>query len=64
MGAGLICLAMTRQRLDDLHIPLMVRESSNTARYGTAFTVSVDARDGITTGHLGLRPGIHRAGGH
>jgi 3,4-dihydroxy 2-butanone 4-phosphate synthase/GTP cyclohydrolase II len=49
-GRGLICLAMTRRRLDDLHIPLMVRESSNTARYGTAFTISVDARDGISTG--------------
>lgn len=49
-GRGLICLALTQQRLDDLHIPLMVRESNNTARYGTAFTVSVDARDGITTG--------------
>jgi 3,4-dihydroxy 2-butanone 4-phosphate synthase/GTP cyclohydrolase II len=49
-GRGLICLAMTRQRLDDLHIPLMVRQNSNTARYGTAFTVSIDARDGITTG--------------
>ncbi len=49
-GRGLICLAMTRQRLDDLHIPLMVRENNNTARYGTAFTVSIDARDGITTG--------------
>lgn len=49
-GRGLICLSMTRQRLDDLHIPLMVRESSNTARYGTAFTVSIDARHGISTG--------------
>jgi 3,4-dihydroxy 2-butanone 4-phosphate synthase / GTP cyclohydrolase II len=49
-GRGLICLAMTRQRLDELHVPLMVRESNNTARYGTAFTVSVDARHGISTG--------------
>lgn len=49
-GRGLICLALTEQRLDDLNIPLMVRESHNTARYGTAFTVSIDARDGITTG--------------
>lgn len=47
---GLICLALLRQRLDDLHIPLMVRESSNTARYGTAFAVAIDARHGITTG--------------
>ncbi len=49
-GRGLICLAMTGQRLDELQIPLMVRPSSNTARYGTAFTVSIDARHGITTG--------------
>jgi 3,4-dihydroxy 2-butanone 4-phosphate synthase/GTP cyclohydrolase II len=49
-GRGLICLAMTRQRLEELHIPLMVRESNNTARFGTAFTVSIDARHGITTG--------------
>ncbi|MCD6451756.1 MAG: bifunctional 3,4-dihydroxy-2-butanone-4-phosphate synthase/GTP cyclohydrolase II [Acidobacteria bacterium] len=47
-GRGLICLAMTRKRLEELEIPLMVRE--NTARYGTAFCVSIDAREGITTG--------------
>lgn len=47
-GRGLICVAMTGQRLDALQLPLMVTE--NTSRHGTAFTVSVEARDGTTTG--------------
>jgi 3,4-dihydroxy 2-butanone 4-phosphate synthase/GTP cyclohydrolase II len=47
-GRGLICLPMTGDRLDQLQIPLMVNE--NTSRYGTAFTVSVEARRGVTTG--------------
>lgn len=47
-GRGLICLAMTGERLDELHIPLMV--GHNTAKYGTAFTVSIEARHGVTTG--------------
>jgi len=47
-GRGLICLALTGQRLDDLHIPMMVGE--NTSKFGTAFTVSIEARHGVTTG--------------
>jgi len=47
-GRGLICLPMTGERLDELRIPMMVDE--NTSRYGTAFTVSIEARHGITTG--------------
>ncbi|MCX8160624.1 MAG: bifunctional 3,4-dihydroxy-2-butanone-4-phosphate synthase/GTP cyclohydrolase II [Candidatus Saccharicenans sp.] len=47
-GRGLICLSLTRQRVEELQLPPMVRE--NTARFGTAFTVSIDAREGITTG--------------
>jgi 3,4-dihydroxy 2-butanone 4-phosphate synthase/GTP cyclohydrolase II len=47
-GRGLICLPLTKERLVDLQLPLMVRE--NTSRFETAFTVSIDARDGITTG--------------
>ncbi len=47
-GRGLICLAMTGERLDDLHIPMMVGE--NTSKFGTAFTVSIEARHGVTTG--------------
>ncbi len=49
-GRGLICLAMTGQRLDDLHIPLMVSEHANTSPYSTAFCVSIEARRGVSTG--------------
>ena len=47
-GRGLICIAMEGQRLDELGVPLMVAE--NTSRFETGFTVSVEARDGTTTG--------------
>ncbi len=47
-GRGLICLAMTGERLDELQLPLMV--GHNTAKYGTAFTISIEARHGVTTG--------------
>ena len=47
-GRGLICLPLTAERLDQLNIPLMVE--GNTSKYGTAFTVSVEARHGVTTG--------------
>ena len=47
-GRGLICIALEGQRLDELGLPLMVSE--NTSRYETAFTVSVEAREGTTTG--------------
>jgi 3,4-dihydroxy 2-butanone 4-phosphate synthase/GTP cyclohydrolase II len=48
-GRGLICLAMTGERLDQLKLAPMV--PSNSALGGTAFTVSIDARaDGVTTG--------------
>ncbi len=49
-GRGLICLAMMGERLDELSIPLMVPPARNGAGFGTAFTVSVEARDGVTTG--------------
>jgi 3,4-dihydroxy 2-butanone 4-phosphate synthase/GTP cyclohydrolase II len=46
---GLICVPITEKRLNELNIPMMVGE--NTARHGTAFTVSVDAKiRGVTTG--------------
>ncbi len=47
-GRGLICMPMTARRLDELQIPLMVTD--NTARFGTAFCVSIEAREGISTG--------------
>jgi len=47
-GRGLICLPLTRERLEELQLPLMV--SDNTARFQTAFTISIDAKEGVTTG--------------
>jgi 3,4-dihydroxy 2-butanone 4-phosphate synthase/GTP cyclohydrolase II len=47
-GRGLICLPVVGERLDNLQLPLMVDE--NTCKFGTAFTVSVDAKQGTTTG--------------
>jgi len=46
--SGVICVPMTGEGLDRLHIPMMVQ--NNQATFGTAFTVSVDARQGVTTG--------------
>jgi 3,4-dihydroxy 2-butanone 4-phosphate synthase/GTP cyclohydrolase II len=47
-GRGLICLSLTDERLNTLRLPMMVSE--NTSRFQTAFTVSIDARKGVTTG--------------
>ena len=47
-GRGLICLAMTEERLEHLNIGLMTTE--NTSQYGTAFCEAIDARQGVTTG--------------
>jgi 3,4-dihydroxy 2-butanone 4-phosphate synthase/GTP cyclohydrolase II len=47
-GRGLVCLPAIGERLDKLQLPLMVDE--NTCKFGTAFTVSVDAKQGTTTG--------------
>ncbi|MGD8860584.1 MAG: 3,4-dihydroxy-2-butanone-4-phosphate synthase [Myxococcales bacterium] len=47
-GRGLICLAMERERVDALKLPMMV--DSNEGKRSTAFTVSIEAREGVTTG--------------
>jgi 3,4-dihydroxy 2-butanone 4-phosphate synthase/GTP cyclohydrolase II len=47
-GRGLICLSMTRARVDQLGLPMMAR--ANGTRHETAFTVSIEAKDGVTTG--------------
>jgi 3,4-dihydroxy 2-butanone 4-phosphate synthase/GTP cyclohydrolase II len=47
-GRGLICLPMTAEKVDALDLPLMV--DNNTSPYGTGFTVSIEARCGVTTG--------------
>ncbi len=66
---GLICLAMTPHRVEQLGLPLM--SQSNASRHGTAFTVSIEARHGITTGisahdrahtvAVAINPEAHRA---
>jgi len=49
-GRGLVCLPMTGERLDELRIPLMVRDEQNSAKFGTAFCVPIEAKQGTTTG--------------
>jgi 3,4-dihydroxy 2-butanone 4-phosphate synthase / GTP cyclohydrolase II len=47
-GRGLICLTLTRERCERLRLPMMARQ--NGAKFGTAFTVSIEAATGVTTG--------------
>ncbi|ABV93987.1 3,4-dihydroxy-2-butanone 4-phosphate synthase [Dinoroseobacter shibae DFL 12 = DSM 16493] len=47
-GRGLICLTLTSERIDQLGLPLMA--SYNSSRHETAFTVSIEAREGVSTG--------------
>jgi 3,4-dihydroxy 2-butanone 4-phosphate synthase / GTP cyclohydrolase II len=49
-GRGLICVAMTGADLDRLGLKLMVPPTENRSGFGTAFTISVEARQGVTTG--------------
>ena len=47
-GRGLICLPLTEERCDELQLPMQTNE--NTSGFGTAFTVSIEAKEGVTTG--------------
>ena len=47
-GSGIVCLTMTNEKADSLHLPLQV--ATNSSRFGTQFTVSIEARQGVTTG--------------
>ena len=47
-GRGLVCVPMTAERLEELHIPMMVNH--NDSHFGTPFTIGVEARIGVTTG--------------
>ncbi len=47
-GRGLVCLALEAQVADNLELPLMVRD--NTSKFGTGFTISIEAKRGVTTG--------------
>ncbi len=49
-GRGLICLSLTEERLDHLRLSMMVPDYENNSGFGTAFTVSIEARHGVTTG--------------
>jgi len=49
-GRGLVCLALTPERCDQLRLPPMVTERDSASRFGTAFTVSIEARERVTTG--------------
>ena len=49
-GRGLICVSLTEEKVRQLRLPLMVDEGANTSSFGTAFTVSIEAKEGVTTG--------------
>lgn len=49
-GRGLICLTLTEEKLEALDLPLMVETKDNDSPFGTGFTISIDAREGISTG--------------
>ncbi len=49
-GRGLICLSLTEAQLEKLNLAMMVPDWENTSGFGTAFTVSIEARHGVTTG--------------
>ena len=49
-GRGLICLSLTEEQLDQLRLSMMVPDYENNSGFGTAFTVSIEARHGVTTG--------------
>ena len=49
-GRGLICLPMTESQLERINLTMMVPDAENSSGFGTAFTVSIEAREGVTTG--------------
>ena len=49
-GRGLVCLSLTEERLEQLRLGMMVPDADNNSTFGTAFTVSIEARHGVTTG--------------
>jgi 3,4-dihydroxy 2-butanone 4-phosphate synthase/GTP cyclohydrolase II len=49
-GRGLICLSLAEEKVRALRLPLMVDESANSSNYGTAFTISIEAKEGVSTG--------------
>ncbi len=47
-GSGIVCLCMNEDKADELELPLMVED--NTSTYGTGFTITIEAAEGVTTG--------------
>ncbi len=47
-GSGIVCLCMSEDKADELELPLMV--ANNTSTYGTGFTITIEAAEGVTTG--------------
>lgn len=47
-GSGIVCLCLTEEKADALELPLMVE--NNTSTYGTGFTITIEAAEGVTTG--------------
>ena len=47
-GSGIVCLCLTPDKADELELPLMVE--NNTSTYGTGFTITIEAAEGVTTG--------------
>ena len=46
--SGIVCLCLPEEKAENLHLPLMVKK--NTSQYNTAFTISIEAAQGVTTG--------------
>jgi 3,4-dihydroxy 2-butanone 4-phosphate synthase / GTP cyclohydrolase II len=49
-GRGLVCLPLTEEQIERLRLGMMVPDAENSSGFGTAFTVSIEAREGVTTG--------------
>src|SRR5512133_365810 len=49
-GRGLVCLSLSEEKVRQLRLPLMVDEGANNSSFGTAFTISREAKEGVTTG--------------
>ena len=60
-GRGLICLTLSSDIVDQLKLPMMVAQ--NKSPYGTGFTISIEAREGVSSGYLGGRQGAYHRGG-
>ena len=59
---GLVCLALTAERANQLRLPPMAADNRESMK--TAFTVSIEAKEGVTTGISAARPVAHHSCGH